>query len=81
MAETITRAQLSEAIYQEVGFARSLLGYKLPDGRIQLIDGHLRAEHDPDALITVELVEPTAARRDARARQLLADLAVGVRIP
>ena len=33
-----------KASYDEVGFARSVLGYKLPDGRIQLIDGHLRTE-------------------------------------
>jgi hypothetical protein len=50
------RAALADSL-QEVGFARSLLGYKLPDGRIQLIDGHLRAEYDPDALVTVELVD------------------------
>jgi hypothetical protein len=47
------------ASLQEVGFARSLLGYRLADGRIQIIDGHLRAEHDPEALVTVELVDVT----------------------
>ena len=55
---------------QEVGFARSLLGYKLPDGRIQLIDGHLRAEYDPDAPVTVELVDVT----EEEARKLLLTL-------
>jgi hypothetical protein len=58
------------ASLEEVGFARSLLGYKLPDGRIQLIDGHLRAEHDPDALVTVELVDVT----EDEARKLLLTL-------
>ena len=38
------------ASYEEIGFARSLLGYRLPDGRIQLIDGHLRAEATPAEL-------------------------------
>jgi hypothetical protein len=51
--------QALAASLHEVGFARSLLGYRRPDGRIQLIDGHLRAEHDPDLLITVELVDVT----------------------
>src|SRR5262249_36362890 len=35
-----------QALYDEIGFARSLLGYEVhtPDGvRIKLIDGHLRA--------------------------------------
>ena len=27
-----------EALYSEVGFARSLLAYELPDGRLKLID-------------------------------------------
>lgn len=36
------------ALYQEVGFARSLLPYELPDGRLKLLDGHLRRDLDPD---------------------------------
>src|SRR5262249_36931176 len=36
-----------QAIYQEVGFARSLLAFELPDGRLKLIDGHLRRGIDP----------------------------------
>lgn len=53
--------------YQEIGFARSLLGYRRPDGRIQLIDGHLRAAYDPDMEVTVELLDVT----DQEADQLL----------
>ena len=48
------------ASLKEVGLARSLLGYRLPDGRIQLIDGHLRRDIDPDMEVTVELVDVTA---------------------
>jgi hypothetical protein len=48
------------ASLKEVGFARSLLGYRLADGRIQLIDGHLRRDIDPDMEVTVELVDVTA---------------------
>jgi ParB-like chromosome segregation protein Spo0J len=58
------------ASLEEVGFARSLLGYKLPDGRIQIIDGHLRAEHDPEAQVTVELIDVS----DEEARKLLLTL-------
>jgi ParB-like chromosome segregation protein Spo0J len=58
------------ASLQEVGFARSLLGYRLPDGRIQLIDGHLRAEYDPDAQVTVEVLDVS----EDEARKLLLTL-------
>jgi hypothetical protein len=52
---------------KEVGFARSLLGYRLPDGRIRLIDGHLRRSIDPDMQVTVELLDVT----EDEARKLL----------
>jgi hypothetical protein len=55
------------ASYAEVGFARSLLGYRLPDGRIQLIDGHLRRDIDPNLQVTVEILDVT----EEEARQLL----------
>jgi hypothetical protein len=44
------------ALYQE-GFARSLLAYELPDGRLKLIDGHLRREIDPDMEVEVEILD------------------------
>ena len=37
-----------EALYRKIGRARSLLVYELPDGRLKLIDGHLRRELHPD---------------------------------
>jgi hypothetical protein len=60
------RAALA-GIYQEVGFARSLLAYELPDGRLKLIDGHLRRDLDPDMEVDVEVLDVT----DEEARQLL----------
>lgn len=53
------RAALAASL-QEVGFARSLLGHRLPDGRIQLIDGHLRRDLDPDLEVTVEVLDVSA---------------------
>jgi hypothetical protein len=32
----------------EVGFARGLLAYELPDGRLKRIDGHLRHDFDSE---------------------------------
>jgi len=56
-----------QALYAEVGFARSLLAYELPDGRLKLIDGHLRRELDPDLEVDVEILDVD----DAEARKLL----------
>jgi hypothetical protein len=55
------------ALYREVGFARSLLAYELPDGRLKLIDGHLRRDIDPDMEVDVEVLDVT----DEEARVLL----------
>ena len=46
-----------EALYARVGFARSLLAYELPDGRLKLIDGHLRRDIDPDMEVEVEVLD------------------------
>ena len=56
-----------QALYQEVGFARSLLAYELPDGRLKLIDGHLRRDLDPDMVVDVEVLDLT----DEEARKML----------
>lgn len=60
------RAALA-ALYGEVGFARSVLAYELPDGRLKLIDGHLRAALTPDDILDVEVLDVS----DAEARTLL----------
>src|SRR4051812_10889353 len=56
-----------EVLYREVGFARSLLAYELPDGRLKLLDGHLRRDLDPDLLVDVEVLDVN----DDEARALL----------
>jgi DNA modification methylase len=37
----------------EIGYADVLLTRELPDGRLQLIDGHLRREETPDAIVPI----------------------------
>jgi hypothetical protein len=54
-------------LYEEIGCARSLLAYRLPNGRLKLIDGHLRRQMDPDMEVDVEVLDVT----DAEARALL----------
>ena len=56
-----------QALYQEIGFARSLLAYELPDGRLKLIDGHLRQSLDPDMEVDVEVLDVN----DDEAKKLL----------
>ena len=56
-----------QALCREVGFARSLLAYELPDGRLKLLDGHLRRDLDPDMLVDVEILDVN----DDEARALL----------
>ncbi len=56
-----------QELYREIGFARSLLAYELPDGRLKLIDGHLRAGLDPEQEVEVEVLDVS----DAEARALL----------
>src|SRR5260370_6316573 len=58
------------ASLDEVGFARSLLAYELPDGRLKLIDDHLRADLHPEMEVDVEVLDLT----DAGARALLLSL-------
>jgi len=60
-----------EQIYEEIGFSRSLLAYPIADGRLKLIDGHLRASMDPDHLVDVEVLDVNEA--EARALLLAID--------
>lgn len=50
------RAAMS-AILAEIGYADALVARELPDGRLQLIDGHLRAATTPDAIVPVIIVD------------------------
>src|SRR4029079_1898416 len=56
-----------QALYAQLGFARSLLAYELPDGRLKLIDGHLRRALDPAMDVDVEVLDV----RDEEGRTLL----------
>jgi hypothetical protein len=68
---TADQREALHALFGEIGFARSLLAYELADGRLKLIDGHLRQrELDPDDCIDVEILDVT----DDEARKLLLSL-------
>ncbi len=52
------------AVLDEVGFADALLARELPDGSLELIDGHLRAETTPDQEVPVLVLDLSAAEAD-----------------
>lgn len=57
-----------QGLLAEIGYADALLARELPDGSVQLIDGHLRAETTPDQEVPVLLVD----LNDSEAAKLLA---------
>ena len=48
----------------EVGYADALLVRELSDGRLMIIDGHLRAETTPDAMVPVLVLDVTDEEAD-----------------
>lgn len=55
-------------VLAEIGYAGALVARELPDGALELIDGHLRAETTPEMEVPVLVVDLT----EAEARLLLA---------
>ncbi len=48
----------------EIGYAAALLVRQLPNGRYMIIDGHLRAETTPDAIVPVLVLDVTEEEAD-----------------
>ena len=48
----------------EIGYADALLARDMPDGKLMLIDGHLRAETTPDAVVPVLVLDVTEEEAD-----------------
>ena len=44
-------------VLAEVGYADALLARELPNGQLELVDGHLRAETTPEALVPVLVLD------------------------
>lgn len=54
-----------EGMLREVGYADALLARELPDGTLELVDGHLRAETTPGQevpVLVLDLTEEEAAK-------------------
>jgi hypothetical protein len=52
------------SVLTEFGYADALLARELPDGSLELIDGHLRAETTPDQEVPVLVLDVSAAEAD-----------------
>src|ERR1700676_2666165 len=51
-------------LLSEVGYSDALIARELPDGRLELIDGHLRAETTKNATVPVLVLDVTEAEAD-----------------
>ena len=58
------QADALRGILAEIGFAGACLARQLPDGTLELIDGHLRAETVTDQPIPVLILDVTEAEAD-----------------
>lgn len=62
--------EVLRGLLAEIGYADALLARELPDGTLELVDGHLRAETTPDCQVPVLVLDIT----DQEAATLLAAL-------
>jgi hypothetical protein len=60
----VPQREALRAVLDEVGYADALLARELPDGALELIDGHLRAETTPDQDVPVLVLDVSAAEAD-----------------
>ncbi len=58
------QASALRGVLAEVGYADALIARELPDGKLQLIDGHLRAETTPNAMVPVLVLDVTEEEAD-----------------
>lgn len=58
------QADALRGLLAEVGYVGALMARRMPDGSLQLIDGHLRAETTPDTKVPVLIVDLTQEEAD-----------------
>lgn len=59
-----TQRSALRGLLDEVGYASALLARELEDGRLELIDGHLRAETTPDEVVPVLVLDVSEQEAD-----------------
>jgi DNA modification methylase len=63
-AHPAAQQEALKGLLAELGYCDALLARELPDGRLQLIDGHLRCETTPDMEVPVLVLDVTEAEAD-----------------
>jgi ParB/Sulfiredoxin domain len=58
------QAEALRGLLAEVGYADALLARELPEGKLMLIDGHLRAETTPHMMVPVLVLDVTEEEAD-----------------
>jgi len=58
------QARALRAMLLDIGYADALIARELPDGTLQLIDGHLRAKTTPDAIVPVLVLDVSEEEAD-----------------
>jgi hypothetical protein len=58
------QAAALRGLLSEIGYADALLARELPDGGLQLVDGHLRAETTPSAMVPVLILDVSEEEAD-----------------
>ena len=58
------QAEALRGLLAEVGYADALLARELPDGRLMIIDGHLRADTTPDSMVPVLVLDVSEEEGD-----------------
>src|SRR3954468_9596282 len=56
--------ELLAGLLADVGYADALLARELADGSLELVDGHLRAELTPDAVVPVLVLDLDESEAD-----------------
>ncbi len=59
-----TQQDALRGVLAEIGYADALLVRELPDGRLEIVDGHLRAETTPDEVVPVLVLDVTEEEAD-----------------
>lgn len=58
------QADALRGLLEEIGYADALLARELSDGRLMIVDGHLRAQTTPDELVPVLVLDVTEPEAD-----------------
>lgn len=60
----VEQREALQGVLAEIGYASAIVARRRDDGRLEIVDGHLRAETTPAMLVPVLVLDVTAAEAD-----------------